>query len=387
MFLIYFCTGLNEISSKAYKHQPEKSVIPKMNKIAVVGAGISGLSMANYLEKHKIDYHIYERRKKEDLAGHGFLIPQEGIEYLTQIIDHSLLFEHGSFLKKYIQYSHTGKALAEKDLNNVFAISRHSLINLLAQNISPEKITYEETVIPCNQKKGKLKQSDGSYIDTDIAVISDGSKSRIRKALFEEEKMRQVRESEVVNIIKNQEIADSVENDFMKFHHEDGGLTFGILKLSDDTVLWYSQFDNEKYRINECSRNSLRKYMLEVFDKWHPLVPSIIKKSDYESVHVWSVYELEELNSFYKDNIVFIGDAAHPLIPFTSQGVTSALKDSFFLTKYLAEENNTAKAFSRYEAERRPEIEVHINNGRTLLNQFLLPLDQHKENILPISYK
>ncbi|MCJ7933858.1 MAG: NAD(P)-binding protein [Chryseobacterium sp.] len=35
-----------------------------MKKIAVVGAGISGLSMANYLEKHNIDYHIYERRKK-----------------------------------------------------------------------------------------------------------------------------------------------------------------------------------------------------------------------------------------------------------------------------------------------------------------------------------
>lgn len=358
-----------------------------MKKIAVVGAGISGLSMANYLEKHKIDYHIYERRKKEDLAGHGFLIPQEGIEYLTQIIDRSQLFQHGSFLKKYIQYSHTGKVLAEKDLNNIFAISRHSLINLLAQNISPEKITYEETVIPCNQKKGKLKQSDGSYIDADIAVISDGSKSRIRKALFEKEKMRKVRENEVVNIIKNQEIADTIENDFMKFHHEDGGLTFGILKLSDDTVLWYSQFDNEKYRINEYSRDSLRKYMLEIFDKWHPLVPSIIKQSDYESMHLWCVYELEKLNPFYKDNIVFIGDAAHPLIPFTSQGVTSALKDAFFLTKYLVEENNTGKAFSRYEAERKPEIEVHINNGRALLNQFLLPLDQHKENILPISYK
>lgn len=70
-----------------------------MNKIAVVGAGVSGLSMANYLEKHKIDYHIYERRKKEDLAGHGFLIPEEGIEYLTQIIDRSQLLKQGRFLK------------------------------------------------------------------------------------------------------------------------------------------------------------------------------------------------------------------------------------------------------------------------------------------------
>ncbi|UKB83809.1 FAD-dependent monooxygenase [Chryseobacterium sp. MEBOG06] len=359
-----------------------------MNKIAVVGAGISGLSMANYLEKNQIDYHIYERRKKDDLAaGHGFLIPQEGMEYLSQIIDCSQLLEHGSFLKKYIQYSHTGKMLAEKELENVFAISRHSLINLLAQNISPEKISYEECITPCKTEKGRFKSSDGIYIDTDIAIISDGSKSRIRRDLFKDEKMRQVRESEAVNIIHNKEIADSIENDFIKFHHEEGGLTFGILKLSHDTILWYSQFDNEKYKINEYSSEDLKKYMLDIFAEWHPLVSSIIQKSNYESVHLWCVYELEKLNPFYKDNVVFIGDSAHPLIPFTSQGVTSALKDSSILTKYLVEEDNTTTAFRKYEAERKPEIEVHIHNGRALLSQFLLSLDQQSSNILPISYK
>lgn len=358
-----------------------------MNKIAVVGAGISGLSMANYLEKHKIDYHIYERRNKEDLAGHGFLIPQEGIEYLTQIIDPALLFEHGSFLKKYIQYSHTGKKLAEKDLSNVFAISRHALIQLLSEKISPEKITYNSTIIPSDTEKGKLKYADGTDLDVDAVIVSDGSRSRIRKHLFREEVMKQVRENEVVNIIKNEEIAASVENDFMKFHHDQGGLTFGILKLSHDTILWYSQFDNEKYKINECGPDHLKNYMLEVFADWHPLVSSIIKKSSYENVHLWCVYELENLNPFYQDNIVFIGDAAHPLIPFTSQGVTSALKDSCTLTKYLVEETHLTDAFQKYEAERKPEIETHINNGRILLNQFLLPTDQHTDNILPISYK
>ncbi|AZA80263.1 FAD-dependent monooxygenase [Chryseobacterium sp. G0186] len=358
-----------------------------MNKVAVVGAGISGLSMANYLEKHKIDYHIYERRKKEDLAGHGFLIPQEGIEYLTQIIEPSLLFEQGSFLKKYIQYSHTGKQLAEKDLNNVFAISRHSLINLLTQNISPEKITYEKTVTAGDLQDNCLKHTDGSNVDAYIAVISDGSRSRIRKSLFPDEKMRMVRENEVVNIITDKEIAAGIENDFMKFHHDQGGLTFGIIKLSHDTILWYSQFDNEKYRINECSPDNLKNYMLEVFEEWHPMISSIIQKSNYENVHLWCVYELEELNPFYKDNIVFIGDAAHPLIPFTSQGVTSALKDSFILTKYLVEESNITEAFKKYETERKPEVETHIRNGRALLSQFLLPIDQHTDHILPISYK
>ncbi|MDR2237471.1 MAG: FAD-dependent monooxygenase [Chryseobacterium sp.] len=359
-----------------------------MNKIAVVGAGISGLSIAGYLEKHNFDYHIYERRKKDDLTGHGFLLPHEGIEYLSQIIDPSLLFEHGNFLKKYIRYSHKGKVLAEKDLDNVFVISRSSLIHILSQNIPAEKISYGETLSHCSVQPGKLKFSDGTYVDSDMIIVSDGSKSRIRRDIFKDEKMRTVQENEVVNIIRCKDIAARLDCNFMKFHHEDGGLAFGILKLSADTVLWYSQFDNEKYRIcEECSVESLKKYMFEVFDDWDPLVADIVKGSSYENVHLWRVYELEQLNPFYKDHIVFIGDAAHPLIPFTSQGVTSALKDSFSLTRQLLEEKTMTEAFKKYEAERKPEIETHINNGRILLNQFLLPLHQQTENILPISYK
>ncbi|KFF74087.1 monooxygenase [Chryseobacterium sp. P1-3] len=358
-----------------------------MKNIAVVGAGISGLSMANYLEKHNLDYHIFERRKKEDLAGHGFLLPQEGLEYLSRIIDCQLLYEQGNFLEKYIQYSHKGKMLAEKNLDRVFAISRQALINILSQNISQEKITYGKTVTLYDIEKGKLQYKDGSYMNADFTIIADGSKSRIRGEVFKEETIRTVRESEVVNIVKNKDIAQSISNDFMKFHHEKGGLTFGILKLSADTILWYSQFDNEKYKINECPPQNLKAYMLDIFNEWHSLIPSIILQSDYENVHLWHVYELEKLNPFYKDKIVFIGDAAHPLIPFTSQGVTSALKDCFALTEYLVEKRNIYDAFRKYEEERKPEIEIHIKNGRVLLNQFLLPLNQYTENILPISYK
>ncbi|UWX60012.1 FAD-dependent monooxygenase [Chryseobacterium oranimense] len=359
-----------------------------MKKIAVVGAGISGLSIANYLEKHQLDYHIYERRKKDDLTGHGFLLPKEGIEYLSQIIDPALLFKQGNFLKKYIRYSHTGKILAEKELQDVFVISRSSLIEILARNIPAGKITYGETVTPCDIQKGKLKKEDGTYINSDLAIVSDGSKSRIRRQIFEDEVMRSVQESEIVNIIQHRDIAARLDNNFMKYHHEDGGLAFGILKLSEDTVLWYSQFDNEKYKISEqCSVDNLKNYMFEVFNDWDPMVSSIVKESDYKNVHLWRVYELEKLNPFYKDNIVFIGDAAHPLIPFTSQGVTSALKDSFTLTQYLISEKDTAEAFRKYEAERKPEIEIHIRNGRILLDQFLKPLHEQTENILPISYK
>ncbi|REC75360.1 FAD-dependent monooxygenase [Chryseobacterium elymi] len=359
-----------------------------MKKISVVGAGISGLSIANYLEKHQLDYHIYERRKQDDLTGHGFLLPKEGIEYLSQIIDLSLLYKQGKFLKKYIRYSHTGKILAEKDLHDVFVISRNSLIKILAQNIPAEKISYEETISPCNLQKGKLKKHDGTYLDSDLAIISDGSRSRIRRKIFEDEKMKAVLENEVVNIIENEEIASRLENNFLKFHHENGGLTFGVLKLSSTKILWYCQFDITRFFINDdYTPDCIKQFIVDNFGDWNPLISSIINDSTYENAHIWRVYELEKLNPFYYENVVFIGDAAHPLIPFTSQGVTSALKDSYVLTNLLLEGNNLPETFQKYEEVRKAEIEIHIKNGRALLNQFLLPLNEQQKNTLPISYK
>ncbi|WP_312074967.1 NAD(P)/FAD-dependent oxidoreductase [Chryseobacterium sp.] len=361
-----------------------------MSKVAIIGAGVSGLSMANYLEKNNIDYHLYERRTQNDLKGHGFILPKEGIEFLSNIINIDDLYERGSFLKKYIHYDQKGEIMSEKVLDDVFVVSRSALIEILAKGIPSEKISYQKTIGLEGFENGKaqIQIDENNIIDADIVVASDGSRSRIRRKIFQDEAMKAVLENEVVNIIENEELASQIESNFLKFHHEKGGLTFGVLKLSSTKILWYCQFDITKYFINEdYTADCIRQFMIDNFGDWNDLITSIIEGSSYENAHIWRVYELEKLNPFYHENVVFIGDSAHPLIPFTSQGVTSALKDSFTLTNLLKEGKNLEETFRKYEDERRPEIDIHINNGRILLNQFLLPLSEQPKNTLPISYK
>lgn len=362
-----------------------------MSKVAIIGAGVSGLSMANYLEKNNIDYHLFERRMKDDLKGHGFILPKEGIEFLSQIIDIEELYKKGSFLKKYISHDQKGNILLEKDLDDVFVISRKTLINVLSKNIPADKISYERTLDFLGFEEGKalLKdEADDKMIDAEIVIASDGSRSRIRRTIFDEEDMIAVRENEVVNIIKNEEIAAQIDHNFLKFHHKDGGLTFGILKLSPQKILWYCQFDIAKFNMqNNYTPESIKQFMQNYFGDWNPLISSIINESSYDNAHIWKVYELEKLNPFHHKNVVFLGDAAHPLIPFTSQGVTSALKDSYILTQLFLKEKSLQETFEKYENERKPEIETHIKNGRILLEQFLLPLENQSSYALPISYK
>ena len=58
-----------------------------MKKIAIIGAGISGLYLANLLEKKKdFEYKIFEKRSKINLEqGYGIQISVNSIKLLNKI--------------------------------------------------------------------------------------------------------------------------------------------------------------------------------------------------------------------------------------------------------------------------------------------------------------
>ena len=57
-----------------------------MKKIAIIGAGISGLYLANLLEKEKdLDYKIFEKRSKLNLEqGYGIQLSVNSIKLLNK---------------------------------------------------------------------------------------------------------------------------------------------------------------------------------------------------------------------------------------------------------------------------------------------------------------
>jgi len=90
-------------------------------------------------------------------------------------------------------------------------------------------------------------------------------------------------------------------------------------------------------------------------------------------------FELDELSDYYQGNTIFVGDSAHPLVPFTSQGVASALEDAQMLVNLLVKRStNIEDALKEYSDNRKREIKVHIQNGKILSDNFLLPLDEQK---------
>ena len=105
-------------------------------------------------------------------------------------------------------------------------------------------------------------------------------------------------------------------------------------------------------------------------------------------VHLWRPVETELIPQFHRANLALAGDAAHPLSPFTSQGVSSAIGDAVALAKAVDAvakgESTLESALSGYSLERHAKCAPFVAKGRELSRDFLAPLTA-KSLLLPIA--
>ncbi|ASY56207.1 FAD-dependent monooxygenase [Sinorhizobium sp. CCBAU 05631] len=97
-----------------------------------------------------------------------------------------------------------------------------------------------------------------------------------------------------------------------------------------------------------------RREFRAAFEAWHPDLRSLIEGSG--SATYWPLCTVEEGAWHNRRDIVLIGDAAHAMTPFAAQGAAMAIEDASELALCLAECPDAPAAFARYEQARRARI-------------------------------
>ena len=127
-----------------------------MKKIAIIGAGISGLYLANLLEKEKdLDYKIFEKRSKLNLEqGYGIQLSVNSIKLLNKIgfknINASDIFfpTKVNFFKSNNPNKICDIDLTQfnDDLNRYTTTKRSTLLKFLLKNIPKDKIKFNTSL-------------------------------------------------------------------------------------------------------------------------------------------------------------------------------------------------------------------------------------------------
>jgi salicylate hydroxylase len=76
-----------------------------------------------------------------------------------------------------------------------------------------------------------------------------------------------------------------------------------------------------------------------------------------DMVHVWALHSRSVAHRWRKDNVVLLGDAAHPTLPFIAQGACLALEDAWVLADALEAAPDLGSGLASFQSLRRGRAE------------------------------
>ena len=302
--------------------------------IAIIGAGISGLTLGIVLKKQNIPCIIFEKFPSISEYGAGISISRNGQKVLKEIeILDKLKLISGNPKNAY--FISNNKEITSFAIDHV-TTSRKVLHSILLEKYLElnGEIKFDHQLINIDNQKKLLSFSNSKNLYVDHIAACDGIKSICRN-LLSKDKLDPVYSGYSVW----RSIINEKQND-VRFYL---GPNFHVVTypVDDNKTSFVGAF--KRLKSTEESWRTLGNYHElrsdipgYILDKY----PSIKHNKE---IFKWGVYTRKDMGNMYKDNITFLGDAAHPIVPFMGQGGCLAIEDSYIFGKLLIKYRNDIK--------------------------------------------
>lgn len=336
-------------------------------RVAIVGGGIGGVALARSLDRLGIAYHLFERARAFGEIGAGVQVTPNAVKVLKALGLGPALAATGFLPEAMVGWNwQTGEALFRTPLKEVcprvfgaefYHAHRADLHAMLARDIDPAKVTYGAICTGLRHAGDRTVVSfaDGQTYEADLVVGADGVRSAIRTALWGEEPASYTGYMcwrALVDVEQPLPFVAPASSFWMgpKGHvvtyYVKGGRMVNIVAVSE-TDSWVEESWTVK---------SSKDELLGAFAGWHENLTALFARTDPDQIFKWGLFDRDPMERWSKGRATLLGDAAHPMLPFLSQGAAMAIEDAYVLAEALASfgPDHLGPALDAYEAERLP---------------------------------
>ena len=359
-----------------------------MKKIAIIGAGISGLFIANLFKRNpNYQISIYEKNPEIILEeGYGVQLSVNSIKLLNEIGFEKLKNDEKFTPEKIDFYSNeSSNKICDLDITEFNSencryttLKRSSLINFLKKDLKDLiKTGHNISKIDHQDKQIKLSFENDEIKDCDYLIISDGVFSKSK------------------NLISNNHIKPKY-NDTLAIR---GILTKSFENIDNKNISLFlgSNFHQVIYPTNlkgDLNFIAIIKYQLSIEEQkdYSLFSEDFFIKKIFEKIPLKNREFIDNLkglkifpifvsNNFYKfpNNIHSIGDAFFAFPPSFAQGASQSIEGAYELFKSI--ENNTENNFFKNRINKTKMVNI-----RSKFNQFVFhlsnPLTKFFRNVL-----
>ena len=347
-----------------------------MKKVAIIGAGISGLFIANLFKKNSnYQIQIYEKNNSINLEqGYGIQLSVNSVKLLNQI-EFNKFQNDKKFNPDKINFYSIKNLNKICDLNisdfnsedcKYTTLRRSDLINFLKKNLE-NLIKTNHSISKINQedKKIKITFQNNEIFECDYLIISDGVFSKSKKLISNNK--TQPRYNNTLAIRGTLPVTTKIDCKNISlflghnFHHviypvnSNGDLNF-------IAIMKYKLSSEEQKNFSLFNDHSFIKKILEN-------VPSESKEflNNIKELKIFPVFVSDDFLKIKNNNIHLIGDAFFAFPPSFAQGASQSIEGAYELFKSI--ENNTESNFFNNRINKTKMI-----NNRSKLNQFAFHL-------------
>ena len=357
-----------------------------MKRIAIIGAGISGLFIANLLKKNpNYKINIFEKNNSVDLdEGYGVQLSVNCIKLLNEIgfnkLDNKQIY-HPDKINFYS--SEKLDKICELDIANFnnkdskYTTLKRSVLTSFLKKDLHQFIQTSHSVSNINQCNKLIKVSfeNNKTFECDCLIISDGVFSKSKSLILNNQNnLKYSNLLAIRGLVKknNDNLYNKNISLFLgpNFHY----VTYPINSSGDINHIAITKY---KLSIEEQKNYSLFRqdfFIEKVLNKIPPSYNKIFK--NLEKMKIFPIFVSKKFYQSPYKNIHLIGDAFFAYPPSFAQGATQSIESAHELFKCI--ENNSEDKFFLNRVKKTKMI-----NNRSKFNQFAF----HLSNPLTVFFR
>ena len=340
-------------------------------KFAIIGSGIAGLTLANFLYKDKnYDFMVYEKNESLPLdEGYGIQLSTNSIRILNDINFSKINIENIYHPKGVDFYNIQNNKICDLDLiqfnsnnNKYTTLQRSTLIEFLKDDIYTQHIRFGKRIKQVSELKGKilLKFDDNTNDLVDYVIGADGIFSNTR-TFFEKKKNNPV--------FKNALAIRTILNSTSGLDIDQSKISLMMGKNCHLVIYPINKNKELNFvcilRHKKTNPHNVKTLLKEVAEQ----NPNL-EKAFEENLKSWPLYSTPKMLPSSNSKVFYIGDAFNGFLPTLAQGAGQSIESAFELYNLIKDEKGDIQNIYYQERSKRAKIIRRRSN----LNFFMFHL-------------
>lgn len=337
--------------------------------VAIIGAGISGLTLALTLNQQSIKCAIYETREAPLNIGWHLLIVPNGLKVLAKLGVYDALQKKGfNFDNIYFQDAESKRIIETVEYGNLekygfhsMRISRFSLLEELLVAVKEKSIPIHfnksfDHVVSETKDDVTWQFKDGSVETASLLIGADGIHSSVRSHLNPGLKPIFCSMAGIIGTIPTTQL-DLPKGDLVNLNAASNinPMPLGIMVHRLGAFFMMPQLHNgeeigilvqrrmtEPIRRSDVDADYIRSLFRENSERFPTIVQNAVRDIPDDGLNIWPFYQIPRLEHWTSaktlggfGRVIIVGDSAHAVAPVSGQGVNQALEDVYLIALVL----------------------------------------------------